>query len=240
MSKDIFSNPTYRKNILTNLDLFINLNELDLSKLFLKIYIRKYLHVLNKIQNRAKLINKLAKAVEPGQEYLNKKDELGRRWHKHIELLDDPRSSTSGFLLGPYVAEHCINNSENEDKEKPSVCLAVRKRLMQAVLEDNIGPESIYNMITLVNMLDINANTTDKIDEINSIKNTVDEYKQQLINNKPINKIDFMETNAKILNMFAESAKVKSLSNKADLISREGTLSSPKLKSTKSYEQSKT
>lgn len=226
MSNDIFSNTTYRENILTNLDLFINLNELDLTKLFLKIYIRKYLHVLNKIQNRSKLINKLAKAVEPGQEYLKEKRKLIDRWHKHIKFLNDPRGSASGFLFGPYATEHC-NEPKYEDQKIPSLCYAVQDPMMEAILKDNIDAENIHYMLTLVNMLYINPSTKDKIDQINSIKDKVDEYKNQLIANKPINKIEFMETTAKILNMFAESAKVKPLAHKADLNRRESSTLHP-------------
>lgn len=203
MSEDIFNNPIYTQNILTDIDLFTNLDKLELSKLFLKIYIRKYLHVLNKLQNRSKLFNKLLEAAEPGQEHLKKKLELSGRWHKHVKLLE-PYTSTDVFLMTPPARKHCINNPG--DESVPAVCEAMNNSIMKAALEDNIGPENIHYMLTLVSILYNISSTVDDITELNNIYKKVDEYKNDMIRGNTIDKIEFMKTTADIIKIFAEKS----------------------------------
>lgn len=197
MTNDIFQDPIYRDNILTNLDLFINLDKLELSKLFLKIYIRKYLHILNKIQYRSKLINKLSKPDEAAKEHLKQRLESSQAWHIHNIEINKPNNAIGVFLMNSLARKQC-DNKENP----PAYCTAMYHNIMKAALENNIGAKDIHYMLSLVSLL--YSKDPNNV-EVKNAYDKVKGYKEQMINSEPINIKEFLETSAKITELFAKN-----------------------------------
>lgn len=201
---NIFNDDIYKTNILTELDLFSNLDELELSKLFLKIYIRKYLHVLNKIQIRSKFINKMSKAKDAAKEHLEEQSELSRKWHTYNTLNNKPHNSAGPFFMSPWARKQCDNNLDNEIL--PAYCNAINDSIMKAALENKIGAENIFYMLSILSILYNKYNGEELSQELNNIYRKVQIYKEKIIRGEPIDNKEFMKTSAKITEMFAKKS----------------------------------